>query len=54
MRNLIYKLLLIFILCSFTVFKISSNGDKVKVKQILIDLNNYYKKNPNYWVEIEY
>lgn len=54
MRNLIYKLLLIFILCSFTVFKISSNGDKFKVKQILIDLNNYYKKNPNYWVEIEY
>lgn len=41
-------------MCSFTVFKISSNGDKVKVKQILIDLNNYYKKNPNYWVEIEY
>ena len=54
MRKSIVILLFMFTLSSFQLFTNVNNDNKNRVKQILMQLNEYYNNNPNYWVDIEY
>ena len=58
MKKFLYELCCILTLYSFQSVDNEGNNNysknKLIVKEILINLKDYYKKNPNYWVELEY